>query len=132
MGSRAKENSQQAETFTGRGALKCYGQIDVIASKWETVEGSLSCRPKFGPASAPQGFIADGEDGSHWVVVDDKGTADCIGEITYTTGDLGLGYCSYLKVMGAETPETRMFCGYATCAGFIDLVCDGMLSGCHG
>ena len=33
------------------------------------------------PAAAPpQGIIADGSDGSHWVTVDDKGNGDCDGQ----------------------------------------------------
>ena len=45
-----------------------------------------------------QGIIADGEDGSHWVTVDDKGYGDCDGVIWYKTGDLGLGYCDRMTV----------------------------------
>merc|ERR1712008_507604 len=90
---------------------------------------------------APQGYVADGDDGSHWVVVDDKGTADCEGEVTYTAGDIGLGYCTQKKNPMSDirkfspklmTLNPRLFCGYFTCTGVLNLVCDGMLSGCHG
>ena len=75
------------------------------------------------------------------VIVDDKGTADCNGEITYTWGDIGLGYCSYKKAQSVRnfsrrflktSKNPRLACGYFTCTGSLNLVCDGMLSGCHG
>ena len=59
-----------------------------------------------------QGIIADGEDGSHWVTVDDKGYGDCDGTIFYEYGDLGLGYCDRLAVDDGK--QTRLFCGYAS------------------
>ena len=39
---------------------------EVSIVKWDTGTGQGKCKPvpHFG---APQGFIADGEDGSHWV-----------------------------------------------------------------
>merc|ERR1711868_242982 len=93
-------------------------------------EGFLDCQPAWGsPAAPPQGIIADGEDGSHWVTVDDKGSGDCDGTIFYEYGDLGLGYCDRLAVDDGH--ETRLFCGYATCDGFMNIECS-MLSGCHG
>ena len=75
------------------------------------------------------------------VIVDDKGIADCEGEITYTSGDLGLNYCRFDKPQSLrEIPKRfmknsfnpRLFCGYFTCTGTLKLVCDGMLGGCHG
>ena len=34
----------------------------------------MDCQPSWGsPSAPPQGIIADGDDGSHWVTVDDKG-----------------------------------------------------------
>ena len=76
-----------------------------------------------------QGIIADGDDGSHWVTVDDKGSGSCDGTIFYETGDLGLGYCDRLAVDDGH--ETRLFCGYADCTGYLEIECT-MLSGCHG
>ena len=76
-----------------------------------------------------QGIIADGEDGSHWVTVDDKGSGDCDGTIWYEYGDLGLGYCDRLTIDDGH--QTRLFCGYATCDGLLNIDCT-MLSGCHG
>ena len=73
--------------------------------------------------------MADGEDGSHWVTVDDKGSGDCDGTIWYEYGDLGLGYCDRLMVDDGH--QTRLFCGYATCDGYMNIECT-MLSGCHG
>merc|ERR1719273_688911 len=84
-----------AEEYTGPGEVKCYGQMSASVSKWITGTGMASCRP-ITTLGAPQGYIAEAyADNSHWVIVDDKGTADCEGEITYTTGDLGLNYCSF-------------------------------------
>merc|ERR1719429_514856 len=128
------------EEYHGNGNLLCYGNMEVSIVKWDTGTGQGKCKPvpHFG---APQGFIADGEDGSHWVVVDDKGSADCYGEITYTTGDVGLGYCSYKNAQSVRkfsprllntSANPRIFCGYFTCDGEMNLVCDGMLAGCHG
>ena len=103
---------------------------------WDNVVGTGECRPRV--AAPAQGFIADGSDGSHWVVVDDKGIADCTGQITYTYGDMGLGYCSYknaksmAKLPTASSVNPRSYCGYFSCEGFISLTCEGMLSGCHG
>lgn len=60
-------STKEAESFQGTGEIKCYGEIDVTATqRWETLEGRLNCRPTIA-SSAPQGFIADGDDGSHWV-----------------------------------------------------------------
>ena len=56
----------QREEFNGNGELKCYGEMSVDVSKWDSGTGSGACRPEYTNA-APQGFIADGEDGSHWV-----------------------------------------------------------------
>merc|ERR1711922_116242 len=75
------------------------------------------------------GILADGDDGSHWVTVDDKGSGNCDGDIHYVYGDLGLGYCNRLVVDDGK--ETRMFCGYAFCTGYMNIECH-MLSGCHG
>merc|ERR1711862_804502 len=87
------------EDFEGSGILQCFGNITLELAEGET-EGVARCRPEFeneenGISYAPQGFIADGADGSHWVVVDDRGSADCEGQITFNIGDHNLGYCSY-------------------------------------
>ena len=68
------------------------------------------------------------------VVVDDRGTADCEGQITFNTGDHNLGYCTYPPVAAANTREMaamESFCGHFTCQGVIQLSCH-MGSGCHG
>merc|ERR1712088_583698 len=126
------------EEYSGIGDMKCYGEMEISLNKWGT--GTANCRP-ITTTGAPQGYIADGEDGSHWVIVDDKGTADCYGDISYTTGDLGLNYCSFKNAQSIRkmsprllnsSPNPRMFCGYFTCTGNLNLVCDGMLAGCHG
>ena len=76
-----------------------------------------------------QGIVADGDDGSHWVTVDDKGSGDCDGTLWYKTDDLGLGYCDRMTVDDGH--QTRLFCGYAECTGYMNIECT-MLSGCHG
>ena len=67
---RAKEGSQKwrsgREDYNGLGTVQCYGYMSVAISKWDTGTGSAICRPEFSGA-APQGYVADGEDGSHWV-----------------------------------------------------------------
>ena len=54
--------------------LQCFGNMTVslLVGDIEEGEGTAKCRPVFedpdnGIPIAPQGFIADGEDGSHWV-----------------------------------------------------------------
>merc|ERR1711983_674503 len=100
-----KTQAKLGEDWTGEGSIKCYGQMNILAS-----------RP----------------------FVDVTGTADCTGAITYTYGDLGLGYCSYAHAKSlAKMPKKvslnpRTTCGYFTCDGFISLTCEGMLSDCHG
>jgi len=56
------------EEYHGNGNLLCYGNMEVSIVKWDTGTGQGKCKPvpHFG---APQGFIADGEDGSHWVLI---------------------------------------------------------------
>jgi len=94
-------------------------------------EGSIDCTPAWGSAAAPpQGIIIDGEDGSHWVSVDDKGYGDCAGTFWFESGDLGLGYCDRIVTLD-DGEQTRKFCGYASCNGYINFHCS-MLSGCHG
>lgn len=106
----------------------CYGDMSITIR--EDGEGFLLCQPAWGsPAAPPQGIIADGADGSHWVTVDDKGSGDCDGVLFYEYGDLGLGYCDRLAVDDGH--QTRLFCGYATCDGYMNIECT-MLSGCHG
>merc|ERR1711892_423471 len=130
--------STPRENFEGVGTLQCFGNLTLELEEGQT-EGVARCRPEFenadnGISYAPQGFIADGEDGSHWVVVDDRGTADCEGQITFNTGDHNLGYCSYPPVAAASTREMaamESFCGHFTCQGVIQLACT-MGSGCHG
>merc|ERR1711862_996449 len=59
------------ETFSGSGFMRCYGDMSI--SLRIDGEGLLDCQPAWGsPAAPPQGIIADGDDGSHWVTVDDK------------------------------------------------------------
>merc|ERR1711910_246588 len=119
------------ESFHGMGTLACYGDMSITFDRASSSgEGLVNCRPSWGSASAPpQGIIADGADGSHWVTVDDKGYGDCDGTIWYKTGDLGLGYCD--RVLLDDGHQTRLFCGYATCDGYLNIECS-MLSGCHG
>ena len=62
--------------------------------------------------------------------MDDKGSGDCTGQIHYVLGDLGLGYCDRLVAVD-EGRQTRLFCGYASCDGYLTIECS-MLSGCHG
>merc|ERR1719219_353984 len=86
------------ESYHGMGSMMCYGDMSVTLGGNEG-EGFLDCQPAWGsPAAPPQGIIADGSDGSHWVTVDDKGYGDCDGTIWYEYGDLGLGYCNRLTV----------------------------------
>ena len=59
------------EEFEGAGILQCFGNITLEMTEGQT-EGVARCRPEFeneenGISYAPQGFIADGADGSHWV-----------------------------------------------------------------
>ena len=141
------------------GTMACYGDMTVTLGSNDG-EGFVDCQPAWGSAAAPpqvssvlllilvvhqtipdgdcvflyltralQGIIADGSDGSHWVTVDDKGSGDCDGTIWYEYGDLGLGYCNRLALDDGK--QTRLFCGYATCDGYLNIQCT-MLSGCHG
>ena len=48
------------------GTVLCYGEMDVTLNKWNSGTGTAICRPTY-TSGAPQGYIADGEDGSHWV-----------------------------------------------------------------
>ena len=173
------------ETFEGSGVLQCFGNMTVslLFADSKEGDGTAKCRPLFedpnnGIPIAPQGFIADGEDGSHWVrsliaylgvcwfvfilfhsftgnvylnkcifskvVVDDYGTADCVGHIYYRTGDDGLGFCHYIPKFGknqslrtfsaqflSKYQKLLSFCGFFTCTGEIKLICT-MNIGCHG
>merc|ERR1712228_835189 len=109
------------ESFSGQGTMACYGMMSITFDKSESAdlgegEGFLDCQPSWGsPSAPPQGIIADGADGSHWVTVDDHGYGDCNGVLWYKTGDLGLGYCDRMTVDDGH--QTRLFCGYATCDG---------------
>merc|ERR1712241_1325402 len=68
------------ESYHGMGSMKCYGDMSITLGGNED-EGFLNCQPAWGSAAAPpQGIIADGSDGSHWVTVDDKGNGDCDGQ----------------------------------------------------
>jgi len=127
------------ESFTGSGTFACYGDMTITFDKAvETVEagpidgaGVIDCVPAWGSAAAPpQGIIADGDDGSHWVTVDDKGFGDCTGTFWFEQGDLGLGYCDRVTTLD-DGHQTRKFCGYASCEGYLNIQCS-MLSGCHG
>ena len=57
------------ESFHGAGSMMCYGDMSVTFSRAAgDGEGFLDCQPAWGSAAAPpQGIIADGADGSHWV-----------------------------------------------------------------
>merc|ERR1719153_1936322 len=85
------------ESFHGSGTFACYGDMSITFDKSSSGgegEGFLDCQPSWGSAAAPpQGIIADGEDGSHWVTVDNHGYGTCIGDIFWELGDLGLGFC---------------------------------------
>merc|ERR1712037_1029930 len=90
---------QADESWSGSGTFACYGDMTVTMDKSGSKaegpidgEGSIDCTPAWGSAAAPpQGIIADGDDGSHWVTVDDKGI------VTLDDGE-----------------QTRKFCGYAS------------------
>ena len=62
--------------LSGEGELACYGDQEILLDKVTgtgTGTGMINCQPSWGSAAAPpQGIIADGADGSHWVTVDDK------------------------------------------------------------
>eukprot|EP00091_Calanus_sinicus_P001708 TRINITY_DN1172_c0_g1_i2.p2 TRINITY_DN1172_c0_g1~~TRINITY_DN1172_c0_g1_i2.p2 ORF type:complete len:141 (-),score=43.73 TRINITY_DN1172_c0_g1_i2:31-453(-) len=119
------------ESFSGMGSFACYGDMSITFDKSSSAgegEGFVDCQPSWGsPSAPPQGIIADGADGSHWVTVDDKGYGDCDGSIWYKTDDLGLGYCDR-KMTVDDGHQTRLFCGYATCDGYLNIECS-MLSG---
>jgi len=129
---------QADESWSGSGTFACYGDMTVTMDKINSKtngpidgEGSIDCTPAWGSAAAPpQGIIIDGEDGSHWVSVDDKGYGDCAGTFWFESGDLGLGYCDRIVTLD-DGEQTRKFCGYASCNGYINFHCS-MLSGCHG
>merc|ERR1712150_172079 len=105
---------QADESWSGSGTFACYGDMTVTMDKSGSNaegpidgEGSIDCIPAWGSAAAPpQGIIADGDDGSHWVTVDDKGLGDCNRILTLDDGE-----------------QTRKFCGYASCTGYINLHC---------
>merc|ERR1719228_843408 len=121
--------TQADESWSGSGSMACYGDM-TITMKGDG-EGLLDCTPAWGsPSAPPQGIIADGEDGSHWVTVDDKGYGDCEGTLWYEYGDLGLGYCDRMITMD-DGHQTKKFCGYCDCDGYMNIHCS-MLSGCHG
>ena len=90
----------------------------------------MRCRTKILILNTLQGIVADGDDGSHWVTVDDKGSGDCDGTLWYKYDDLGLGYCDRMMSVD-DGHQTRLFCGYAECTGYMNIQCT-MLSGCHG
>ena len=59
------------EEFEGYGILQCFGNNTLEMTEVQS-EGVARCQPEYeneenGISYAPQGFIADGEDGSHWV-----------------------------------------------------------------
>merc|ERR1712051_702031 len=104
---------QADESWSGSGTFACYGDMTVTMDKsGSNAEGPIDCIPAWGSAAAPpQGIIADGDDGSHWVTVDDKGYGDCTGTFWFETGDLGLGYCNRIVTLD-DGEQTRKFCGY--------------------
>ena len=125
-----------AENWTGDGFLRCYGGFDIIESRpWNDVTGTAQCRPtQWDGASDPQAIFIEGTDGTElsiFVWNREEVTADCVGEISYTYGNLGdLNYCSNksdksMAHLGEEislNPRTQ--CGYFQCSGFITLECE--------
>ena len=69
--SQATAVAAQNEEFHGNGTARCFGRMVVTLDKPRPGSregmGHLSCLPWFSPTVAPQGFIIDGEDNSHWV-----------------------------------------------------------------
>ena len=61
------------EEFHGEGKLMCYGEMVLNTTDVNTPafihrgNGSVHCKPYFSPTPAPEGFIIDGDDNSHWV-----------------------------------------------------------------
>merc|ERR1719304_125294 len=93
------------ESFSGMGFMRCYGDMSITMRI--DGEGFLDCKPAWGsPAAPPQGIVADGDDGSHWVTVDDKGSGDCDRMMSVDDGH-----------------QTRLFCGYAECTGYMNIQC---------
>merc|ERR1712123_93260 len=72
------------ESFSGSGTFACYGDMSITFDKANSAgegEGFLDCKPAWGSAAdPPQGIIADGADGSHWVTVGVTGYRDCNGD----------------------------------------------------
>merc|ERR1712110_387348 len=122
------------EQFHGNGTVQCFGKMVVVLDKPRPGSreglGTLSCLPWFSPTVAPQGFIIDGDDNSHWVIVDDNGDAHCRGEVQWHTGDWGFGYCPHDTTLLEQSGDP--FCGGATCLGAINATCHDMFMGCHG
>merc|ERR1712088_1003060 len=84
-----------------------------------------------------QGLVADGEDRSHWVIVDDRGFGDCkpnSEDDIYCYHEYDYQYCC--QDVGCDrstvTPiNSTRFCGFCTCVGLLDIHCS-MEFGCHG
>ena len=99
----AKNNKK--ESFEGVGTLQCFGNMTVDMNEGE-IAGVAQCRPEFenpdnGITYAPQGFIADGEDGSHWVGYLSKFVCDttcvridggCVCEVWLNDSGIFLGF----------------------------------------
>merc|ERR1712029_907033 len=52
-----KTQAKLGEDWTGEGSIKCYGQMNILASRpFVDVTGTAECRPRRAPAN-PQGFI---------------------------------------------------------------------------
>merc|ERR1711963_431829 len=132
------QDPPKPEHFSGNGTIHCFGrmtvQLDVPRPGARSGKGNLTCSPWFSPTVAPQGFIIDGEDNSHWVIVDDNGAANCTGELDWHDGDWGMGYCPKNSTETGFTlgEDGDQFCGGANCVGSIDATCHDMFMGCHG
>merc|ERR1712223_90372 len=121
------------ESYIGMGTLKCYGDSRISEN------GTFSCTPStpWAPFAPPQGLIADGEDGSHWVIVDDRGFGDCqfnSEEDLECYHDYDYQYCCEDVECNRSTVTpinpTRN-CGFCACTGLLNIHCS-MEFGCHG
>merc|ERR1719300_1250346 len=114
------------------GSMKCYGGVK---SKMNTITTLFSLACISSSVLGDESFHGMGSMkcyGDMSITLggqDDKGYGDCDGTIWYEYGDLGLGYCDRLAVDDGH--QTRLFSGYATCDGLLNIQCS-MLSGCHG
>ena len=57
-----------SQEYHGYGEVKCYGMMEVVAyGDDHGGNGTANCRPALGSIASPQGFIVDGDDGTHIV-----------------------------------------------------------------